>query len=105
MSIMDLEQLQAMYSIWMIQAQKHEGQMMTNGANNNAAVRSEVRYLPSNGTTANVVNYDLDLHFQGHKFFNVNISKMVTASEKCSRMTIMKIEICIIWDHYECYTQ
>ena len=31
-------------------------------------------HLPSNGATANVVHHDLDLNFQGHEFFIVNIS-------------------------------
>ena len=41
-----------------------------------------VRYLPSNGSTAIVVRHDLELQFQGHTFWNVNISKTVRASEK-----------------------
>ena len=32
--------------------------------------------------TANVVCHDLDLHFQGHKFGIVNISKTVRARKK-----------------------
>ena len=40
----------------------------------------EVRYLPSNGATANVVYHDLDLHFPSHEFWNVNISQMVTVN-------------------------
>ena len=31
------------------------------------AIIKKVRYLPSNGTTANVIHPDLDLHFQGHE--------------------------------------
>ena len=37
-------------------------------ANFTIAIRKEVRYLPSNGATANVVHHDHDLHFQDHKF-------------------------------------
>ena len=47
-------------------------------------IKYEVIYLPSNDTTANVKPHDLDLHFQGHEFRNVSISKTVRASEKCS---------------------
>ena len=49
------------------------------------AIKFEVEHLPSNGATANVIHNDPDLHFQGHEFWNVNISKTVTASEKCFR--------------------
>ena len=38
--------------------------------------------MPSNGATAKVVHIDLDLHFQGHKFRDVDISKTVRANEK-----------------------
>ena len=34
----------------------------------------DMKYLPSNGTTVNVIHRDLDLHFQGHEFLIVNIS-------------------------------
>ena len=30
-------------------------------------------YLPSNGITGNVLHHDIDLHFQGHTFWNVSI--------------------------------
>ena len=43
---------------------------------------------------ANVVHHDLDLHFQGHDIWNVNISKTVRASEKCSIMTFIEVDIC-----------
>ena len=36
----------------------------------------------------------LDLHFQDHEFWNVNISKVVRAGEKCSRMTLTEVDIC-----------
>ena len=41
-----------------------------------------IRYLPSNGATANVVHHGLDLYFQGHKFLNVNreLAKIVSRS-------------------------
>ena len=42
---------------------------------------------------ANVVHLDLDLHFQGHENWNVNISKMVRVSEKCSIMTFIEVDI------------
>ena len=45
------------------------------------AIRQEVVYLSSNGTTNNVVRHDIDLHFQGLTFLNVNISKTVRFSE------------------------
>ena len=44
--------------------------------------------------TVNVVDHDLGLHFQGHTFFNGNISKMVRASEKCSSMTFLEVDSC-----------
>ena len=44
----------------------------------------EVRYLQSNGATVNTVHHDLALHFQGHKIWNVNISKTLSANKKCS---------------------
>ena len=50
--------------------------------------------MPSNGATANVVHYDLDLYFEGHELLNVNISKTVRASEKCSSMTLIEVDIC-----------
>ena len=53
----------------------------------------EVRYMPWNETTENVVHHDLDLQFQGHEFLNGKISKTVTASKKCSRMTYIEVDI------------
>ena len=35
-----------------------------------------------------------DLHFQGHEFWNVNISKMVRSSKKCLSMTFIEFDIC-----------
>ena len=48
-------------------------------------------YLPLNGATANVLDHDLDLHFQGHEFRNANISKMVRVNKKWSSMTFIEI--------------
>ena len=62
--------------------------MMSDRAIVTIAIRYEVTNLPSNVATAKVVHYDLDLHFQGHKFSNVNISKMVRASEKLLKTTL-----------------
>ena len=50
--------------------------------------------FPSNCATANVVYHDLDLYFQGHEFWNVNISKTVRASEKFSSMIFIEVDIC-----------
>ena len=38
------------------------------------AIREEVMYLPSTGTTMKVVHRDLDLNFQGHGFLIVTTS-------------------------------
>ena len=65
-----------------------------NNANITIAFRCEVRYFPSNGATANAVGHDLQLHFQGHTFWNVNISKAVRATEKCSSMSFIEGGIC-----------
>ena len=46
------------------------------------AIRLEVWYSPSNSTIVNVVRRDIDLYFQGHEFWNVNISKMVRVNEQ-----------------------
>ena len=51
-----------------------------------------VRYLPSNGTTANVVHHDC-VHFQGHELLKVNILQTVRDSEKCSSMAIIEVDI------------
>ena len=58
------------------------------------AMRSKVKYLPLNGTTVNVVRHNLDFRFQGHKFWNVNILKTVSASENSSCMTFIEFNIC-----------
>ena len=42
----------------------------------------------------NAVRHNLDLHFQGNDFSNVNISKTVRASEKRSSMTFINVDIC-----------
>ena len=43
----------------------------------------------------NVVrHYYFDLDFHGHKFWNVNMAKMVRASEKCFSVTFIEINIC-----------
>ena len=42
-------------------------------------------YLEFNGATANVIFNDLDLHFQGHEFWNVKISKTPRTSKKMLR--------------------
>ena len=57
-------------------------------------------YLPSNGATTNVVHHDLDLHFQGHDFWNVNMWKMVRTSEKYSRVTFICHQMELIWMLY-----
>ena len=49
--------------------------------------------MPSNVATANVVYHDLDLKYQGHEFGNVNILKTVRASEKCSCMAFIEVDI------------
>ena len=41
----------------------------------------------------NVVPLDLDLHFQGYKIWNVNISKTMRASKKCSFMTFIEVDV------------
>ena len=46
-------------------------------------------YLPSNVVTASVIHHALYLHFYGYEFLNVNISKTMRASEKCSSMNFM----------------
>ena len=61
--------------------------MVKDRANITISIRSKVMFLPSNGTIANTIDHDFDLHYQGHEFWNANISKMVRASEKCSSMT------------------
>ena len=61
---------------------------------NTISITSEVRYFPMNCATANAVHDDPDLHFRGHEFGNVNISKTVSANEKCSIMTFIEVEIC-----------
>ena len=53
----------------------------------------EVKNLPSNGATANV-HHDFKLHFQGHKMLNGNIFKAVRASEKCSSINFIEVDIC-----------
>ena len=58
------------------------------------AIRREVRYLSSNGDTANVVNHDHGLHFQGNEFWNVNISITVRASENCSCKNTIEVDSC-----------
>ena len=68
-------------------------QMARDSAYITIAIRQEAMYLPSNGATANVVYHDLDLHSQEHEFWNVNISKMVRASEKCSSVTFIEVDI------------
>ena len=57
-------------------------------------MRYDVRYLQSNGATANFVYDDLDIYFQGHTFFNVNISKTMRASKKCAITTFIEVDIC-----------
>ena len=61
------------------------------------AIRSKVGYLQSNGAIANVAHSDLDLYFKCHLFsgsINIyNISKTVKASEKCSSMTSVEVDI------------
>ena len=42
--------------------------MVRDRANITIAIRYEVTYLPSNGTTASVVHHDLDIHFYVTKF-------------------------------------
>ena len=64
-------------------------------------MRQEVGYFPSNGT-GNAVRHDLDLHFQRNEFSNVNISKTVRASEKCSSMTFIDVDICHRRGQCEC---
>ena len=39
--------------------------------------------------------------FRGHEFWNVNISKSVRASEKCSSMTFIRLIVAIESDHCE----
>ena len=63
-------------------------------ANITFVIRQEISYLLSNCTTAKVVRHDLDLHFQGHEFWKVNISKIVRANEKCSGTTFIEVDIC-----------
>ena len=58
----------------------------------------EVGHCPLNGDTVNVVRLDLDLHFQGNKYWNVNISKTLRASEKCSSTTFIEVDICYRMD-------
>ena len=36
---------------------------------------------------------DIDIRFQGHEFWNVNISNMVRATTKYSRMTFIEVDI------------
>ena len=45
--------------VWQVNARK---------CKHSIAIRYEVKYLPSNGAAANVVNHDRDLHFQGLTF-------------------------------------
>ena len=52
-------------------------------------------YLPSTAATTNVVHHhDFDLHFHGHKFWNVNIWKTVKNREKYTGMSFIQIDIC-----------
>ena len=62
-------------------------------ANITIAIRWEVRYLPSNGATANVGHHDFDKHFQDHEFLNVNSSKTVRAKEKFPNSTFIEVNI------------
>ena len=57
------------------------------------AIRLKVRHFPSNGFTANVIRHDLNLRCHSHEFGNVNISKMVRASEKYTYHFI-QVDIC-----------
>ena len=50
--------------------------------------------MPLNGANVNIVHHDLSLHFHSLEFLNVNISKTVRASEKCSNMTFIEVDIC-----------
>ena len=43
-------------------------------ANITIVTRLEEVHLPSNGGTANAVHLDIELHFRGHAFLNVNIT-------------------------------
>ena len=43
---------------------------------------------------ANVVHHDLDLHYQSHECWNMNITKTVSANEKCSSITFIEVDIC-----------
>ena len=60
-----------------------------------------IESLVSNGASANVVRY---LHFKDHEFWNVNISKTVTAVAKCViwllHRLIFVIEIAPLWILY-----
>ena len=49
-------------------------------------------YLSSNGAIVNVIHHDLDLHFQCDEIWNVNSSKTVKASKKCSIITFIKVD-------------
>ena len=57
-------------------------QTVRDRANITVAVRQEIIYSLSNGPAASVVRHDLDLYFQGHGFWNLNISQTVRDSTK-----------------------
>ena len=40
------------------------------------------------------IQHDFDVHFQGHEFWKINISKTVKASENRSSITAIEVDIC-----------
>ena len=62
-------------------------QTVRNRANITFAIKLEV----GDDLSSNAVHHDLDLHFQGNEFRNVNISKTVGAGEKRSSMTFVAV--------------
>ena len=61
-----------------------------------AKIAIAIRYLPSNGVTANVLHRDIDLYFQGHtnseNYIIFNIFKTVSASEICSSKSLIEFD-------------
>ena len=62
---------------------------MRDRANITIAMKKEVGYLLSTGATKNVVHHDLDIYFQAHEYWNVNISKTVRDSAKMSLLGLL----------------
>ena len=65
--------------------------MVRDRANVIISIKWEVRHLPWNGITANVVCHDLDPHFQGYEFFKCEYLENTESWQKMRRYDIDRV--------------